>query len=161
MAINDADGSVDQSGRGVSCEDSHVTPILRPLGIWTGYRGSAGLELREDLRVDHVELGLDLVAPDVVDRGHVFVQDQMFRRGWEPLHPGLVLTRVQNALRGDVHHQRRRVLGAPRLISGEDNGWKTCRLRADPTNRAGSVTSSAAARNTRPPRTPRTDTPPP
>lgn len=122
MTINDADGSVDQSGRGVSCEDSHVTQILRPLGIWTGYRGSAGLELREDLRVDHVELGLDLVAPDVVDRGHVFVQDQMFRRGWEPLHPGLVLIRVQNLLRGDVHHQRRRVLGASRLISGGDNG---------------------------------------
>lgn len=50
----------------------------------SGYRGSAGLELREDLRVDHVQLRLDLVAPDVVDRGHVFVQDQMFCRGWKP-----------------------------------------------------------------------------
>lgn len=51
---------------------------------WSSYRGSAGLELREDLRVDHVELGLDLVAPDVVDRGHVLVQDQVFRPGRKP-----------------------------------------------------------------------------
>lgn len=30
------------------------------------------------MRVDHVELRLDLVAPDVVDRVDVFVEDQMF-----------------------------------------------------------------------------------
>lgn len=68
----------------LAVEQSHVTQSLHPLRIWTSYRGSAGLELREDLRVDHVQLGLDLVAPGVVDRGHVFVQDQMFRRGWKP-----------------------------------------------------------------------------
>ena len=43
-----------------------------------------GLELREDLGVDHVQLGLDLVTPDVVDRADLFVEDQVFRRGREP-----------------------------------------------------------------------------
>lgn len=57
-------------------------------GRGAGYRGSAGLELREDLWVDHVQLSLDLVAPDVVGRAHVLVQDQMFCRGRKPATSG-------------------------------------------------------------------------
>lgn len=49
-----------------------------------GHLCPEGLELWKDLRVDHVQLGLDLVAPDVVKRTDVFVEDQVFCRGRKP-----------------------------------------------------------------------------
>lgn len=42
------------------------------------------LEFWKDLRVNHVELRLNLVASDVVDRAHLFVEDEMLGRGWKP-----------------------------------------------------------------------------
>lgn len=127
------------------------------------YRAGAGLQLREDLRVDHVQLRLDLVAADVVDGGHVFVQDQMFRRGrkpgqakrtvpsapvstkvkaWtvKPVHPGPVLLRLQDALWDDVDHQRRGVLGASRLVPGPDGPLGTG-LGSDPSARTSHLLS--------------------
>lgn len=38
----------------------------------------------EDLGVNHVQLSLNLVASDVVDRADVFVEDQVFCCGWKP-----------------------------------------------------------------------------
>lgn len=110
------------------------------------YLGSVGLQFWKDLRVNHVELRLDLVAADVVDRTRVFVHDQVFRWGrkpaeqknrteiknkssvWRksdekpnrPLHPFLVLIRLQEMLRSHVDHQNRRVFGSTRLIPEED-----------------------------------------
>lgn len=40
--------------------------------------------MREDVGVNHVELSLNLVAADVVDRAGVFVDDQVFCRGRKP-----------------------------------------------------------------------------
>lgn len=34
--------------------------------------------------MDHVELGLNLVTSDVVDRARVFIKDQVFCRRWKP-----------------------------------------------------------------------------
>lgn len=48
------------------------------------YFSPEGLQLREDLRVDDVELRLDLVAAHVVHGGHVLVEDQVFGGGWKP-----------------------------------------------------------------------------
>lgn len=46
------------------------------------------LQLREDFRVDQVELGLDLVAADVVDGGDLLVHDQVICIAGEPeTHP--------------------------------------------------------------------------
>lgn len=59
-------------------EDSQITPQPQR------YLCSEVLEFWKDLRVDHVQLGLDLVAPDVVGRTDVFVEDQVFRRGRKP-----------------------------------------------------------------------------
>lgn len=106
--------------------------------------------------MDHVQLRLDLVAADVVDGGHVFVQDQMFRRGREPgrakrtvpaatvsqtwtwtvqpVHPGPVLVRLQDALWDHVDHQRCGVLGASRLVPGPDEPLRTG-LGSDPLSR--------------------------
>lgn len=159
--------------------------MLFPLGIWTSYRGSAGLELREDLWVDHVQLGLDLVAPDVVDRGHVFVQDQMFRRGWKPAKakrtvpmPAPLRKRDRGGSqtspsRSCTHLCSGRTLGRcapPALRRPRSLPSDICRRqrmkylaqsRSDGQNQAGSITSAAAGRSTRPPQTPRTDTPQP
>lgn len=46
--------------------------------------GGVVLQLREDLRVDQVQLCLDLVATDVVDGGGLLVQDQVLRTAGEP-----------------------------------------------------------------------------
>lgn len=81
MTINNADRSVDQSGRSVGVTCYIATVSSQDLDC---YRGAEGLELREDLRVDHVQVSLDLVAPDVVGGAHVFVQDQMFCGRWKP-----------------------------------------------------------------------------
>lgn len=138
MTIN-ADRSVDQSGRSVGVTCYTAPASSQDLDC---YPGAEGLELREDLRVDHVQVSLDLMAPGVVGGAHVLVQEQMFCGRWkptraeqtgqrqsvfpnldlkvEPLHPGLVLIRVQDPLRGYVHHQHRGVLGPSRLIPGGD-----------------------------------------
>ena len=39
--------------------------------------------LRKDLQVDQVQLGLDFVTSNVVDREIVFIKDQMFSGGGE------------------------------------------------------------------------------
>lgn len=48
------------------------------------YFGPEGLQLGEDLRVDDVELRLDLVAAHVVHGGDVLVEDQVLGGGWKP-----------------------------------------------------------------------------
>lgn len=93
--------------------------------------------------MDHVELSLNLVTSDVVDRARVFVKDQVFCRRWKPaetqplsarwtkccdkklsdrnckpLHPLLVLVCFQNKLWSHVDHQRSRVLRPTCLVSG-------------------------------------------
>lgn len=42
------------------------------------------LQLGEDVRVDQVQLRLDLVAADVVDGGDLLVHDQVLRTAGEP-----------------------------------------------------------------------------
>lgn len=113
--------------------------------------GLPELQLWEDLRVDHVELALDLVAPDVVDGADLLVEDQMFGGGGEPagetrpgeqpaggatvwfllpdehkpLHPGLVPIRLQDRLWSHVDDQSHGVLGTSCLVSAEvyKEGW--------------------------------------
>lgn len=55
------------------------------------YFSPEGLQLREDLRVDDVELCLDLVAAHVVHGGDMLVEDQVFGGGWKPEKKQLVL----------------------------------------------------------------------
>lgn len=58
------------------------------------YFSPEGLQLREDLRVDDVELRLDLVAAHVVHGGNVLVEDQVFSGGWKPVKKQLCLDGV-------------------------------------------------------------------
>lgn len=62
----------------------------------TSYLGSVDLELWEDLWVDHVELSLDHVAPDVVYRADVLVEDQVFCGGREPADTEALSLKVQH-----------------------------------------------------------------
>lgn len=167
MSTNDADTAVDQPGCGVS----H--------GRVTAHRGCAGVEPREDLRVDHVQLSLDLVAPDVMGRAHVFIQDQMFRPGWKPTKTrptGQMVTFLHKCdlQKGQTSPSRSCIdpcsgpalgprappaPGRPRTLPSDI--WRTPQIKtlitAGPTRRG--VTCSAAAHSTRPPRRPQTDTP--
>lgn len=48
------------------------------------YLGGVVLQLGEDVRVDQVQLRLDLVAADVVDGGDLLVHDHVFCTVGEP-----------------------------------------------------------------------------
>lgn len=59
----------------------------------------------EDVRVDEVELRLNLVAAEVVNGRAILIQDQVLGVRPKPLHPLLVSAVRKHALRGHVDHQ--------------------------------------------------------
>lgn len=68
--------------------------------------------------MDEVELGLNLVAAQVVDRGAILIQNQVLCVRPEPLHPLLVPAVDEYRFWGYVDHQRHRCISLS-LVPGQ------------------------------------------
>ena len=81
------------------------------------YRWFVRLQVRKDFWVNHIELGLNLVASDVVHSAGLLVEYQMLCGGGEPLHPLCVFVCSQDGFRSHVDHHCSRVLTPPGLVT--------------------------------------------
>lgn len=63
--------------------------------------------------MDHVELGLNLVTSDVVDRARVFIKDQVFCRRWKPAETQTTECSVDKMLWQNIFRQREKLQTSP------------------------------------------------